>query len=53
MTVVIDAPERIAAAFAAIDRLTGSEGVVTSERVPAAGGAGAERDHLRLGRFGR
>jgi PII-like signaling protein len=52
MTVVIDAPERIATAFEAIDRLTGGEGVVTCERVPAAGGAGVQRDDLRLGRFG-
>lgn len=42
VTVVIDSPERIAAAFAIIDKLTTSSGLVTSEWVPAmrAGGAG-------------
>ncbi len=42
VTVVIDAPERIAAAFDIIDSLTTEQGLVTSETVPAirlAGGA--------------
>jgi PII-like signaling protein len=34
VTVVIDVPERIAAAFAVIDELTGEHGLVTSELVP-------------------
>jgi PII-like signaling protein len=42
VTVVIDTPERIAAAFAVIDELTAEQGLVTSERVPAMqpGGSG-------------
>jgi len=42
VSVVIDAPERIAAAFAIIDELTREQGLVTSETVPAlrAGGRG-------------
>jgi PII-like signaling protein len=42
VTVVIDAPERIATAFSIIDKLTGEQGLVTSETVPAlrAGGRG-------------
>jgi len=35
LTVVIDAPKRIAAAFAIIDELTREQGLVTSETVPA------------------
>ncbi|HEY0933376.1 MAG TPA: DUF190 domain-containing protein [Trebonia sp.] len=35
VTVVIDSPERIAAAFAVIDELTREQGLVTSEHVPA------------------
>ena len=35
VTVVIDAAERSAAAFAVIDELTASHGLVTSELVPA------------------
>jgi len=44
VTVVIDSAERIAAAFAVIDELTASHGLVTSELVPAmrAGGGGRE-----------
>jgi PII-like signaling protein len=34
MTIVIDAPERIAAAFAIIDEVTAERGLVTSEAVP-------------------
>jgi PII-like signaling protein len=46
VTIVIDSPERIAAAFAVIDELTGDQGLVTSEMVPAmrpAGAAAAQR----------
>ena len=35
VTTVIDAPDRIAAAFAVIDELTAEHGLVTSEMVPA------------------
>lgn len=35
VTNVIDAPDRIAAAFAVIDELTGERGLVTSETIPA------------------
>ena len=35
VTVVIDAPQRIATAFAIIDELTAQQGLVTSEAVPA------------------
>lgn len=34
-TIVVDAPDRIAASFDIIDRLTGEQGLVTSELVPA------------------
>jgi PII-like signaling protein len=34
-TIVVDAPDRIAASFDIIDRLTGEHGLVTSELVPA------------------
>jgi len=40
VTVVIDAPERIEAAFAIIDELTAGQGLVTSEVVPAMRPAG-------------
>jgi PII-like signaling protein len=40
VTVVIDSPARIAAAFAVIDELTASRGLVTSELVPAMRAAG-------------
>jgi len=42
VSVVIDAPDRIATAFSIIDKLTREQGLVTSETVPAlrAGGAG-------------
>ena len=49
LTVVVDAPERIASSFAVVDELTGGHGVVTSELVPAAAG-GADGDGLRLAR---
>jgi PII-like signaling protein len=35
VTIVVDTPERIAAAFAVIDELTARQGLVTSETVPA------------------
>jgi PII-like signaling protein len=35
VTIVVDTPERIAAAFAVIDELTAGQGLVTSEIVPA------------------
>ena len=35
VTIVVDTPERIAMAFAAIDELTGEQGLVTIETVPA------------------
>jgi PII-like signaling protein len=38
VTVVIDAPQRIATAFAVIDELTARQGLVTSEAVPAVRG---------------
>jgi len=46
VTVVIDSPERIAAAFAVIDELTVEHGLVTSELVPAMrpGGSGSGRE---------
>jgi PII-like signaling protein len=42
VSIVIDAPERIATAFTVIDELTREQGLVTSETVPAlrAGGRG-------------
>jgi len=49
VTVVIDSPERIAAAFEVIDELTTEQGLVTSETVPAmrAGGRGRDRSALQ------
>lgn len=47
LTVAIDAPERIARAFAIADELTQDHGLVTSELVPALrGGTGAVRGAL-------
>jgi len=40
LTVVIDAPDRISAAFAIVDELTREQGLVTSETVPAMRAAG-------------
>ncbi len=50
VTTVIDTPERIAVAFAAIDELTTEHGLVTSETIPAmrAAGGGRRRGGLRL-----
>jgi PII-like signaling protein len=44
ITIVIDSPERIAAAFAVIDELTAEQGLVTSETVPAMRPGGGGRD---------
>jgi PII-like signaling protein len=46
VTVVIDSPERIAVAFAVIDELTASRGLVTSELVPAMRPGGSGRGPL-------
>ena len=43
VSIVVDAPERIAAAFAIIDELTREQGLVTSETVPAIRVAGSAR----------
>ena len=50
VTVVIDRPERIAAAFPVIDELTSERGLVTSETIPAlrAVGGGRSRGGSRL-----
>ena len=50
VTVVIDTPERIAAAFPVIDELTSERGLVTSETIPAlrAVGGGRSRGGPRL-----
>ena len=50
LTVVVDTPERIAAAFAIVDELTVEGGLVTSEIVPAmaASAPGARRGGLEL-----
>ncbi|HEY9244590.1 MAG TPA: DUF190 domain-containing protein [Streptosporangiaceae bacterium] len=50
VTVVVDTPERIAAAFPVIDRLTSQRGLVTSETIPAlrAVGGGRSRGGPRL-----
>lgn len=52
-TIVVDSPDRIAAAFDVIDELTTRHGVVTAERVPALVSIdGAERHGgTELGRF--
>jgi PII-like signaling protein len=49
VTIVVDSPGRIAAAFAVIDALTAETGLVTSETVPALrpGGGGPAGDPLR------
>lgn len=50
VTVVVDTPERIAAALPVIDRLTSQRGLVTSETIPAlrAVGGGRSRGGPRL-----
>jgi PII-like signaling protein len=49
LTVVVDAPERIAESFAVVDELTAEHGVVSSELVPALTTVGGP---VRHGRFG-
>jgi PII-like signaling protein len=49
VTVVIDSPERTAAAFAVIDKLTRKSGLVTCETVPAVHGAPAAGPHAARG----
>jgi PII-like signaling protein len=44
VTIVIDAPERIATAFTIIDELTAEQGLVTSEAVPALRPGGAPQE---------
>jgi PII-like signaling protein len=43
VTIVIDTPERIAAAFTVIDELTSERGLVTSETIPAMRASAGER----------
>jgi PII-like signaling protein len=52
-TIVVDAPERIAASFDIIDEVTGRHGLVTSELVPALVSidGGERRGGTRLARF--
>jgi PII-like signaling protein len=50
LTIVIDSPERVAAAFDIIDALTTSGGLVTSETVPALRPGGDGQAHYVLGR---
>jgi PII-like signaling protein len=54
VTIIVDAPDRIAASFAIIDELTAEHGVVTSEMVPALTAItdGEQRGGLRLSRYG-
>jgi PII-like signaling protein len=47
VTVVIDAPDRIPAAFTIIDELTADRGLVTSETVGIAGGGPVGQNGLR------
>jgi PII-like signaling protein len=50
VTVVIDSPERIAAAFAVIDPLTSEQGLVTCENVPALYRGGSQAQEERTPR---
>ena len=52
-TIVVDSPDRIAAAFAIVDDVTGDDGVVTAERVPALVSIdhGDRRGNMTLARF--
>jgi hypothetical protein len=50
VTVVVDAPARIAEWFAIVDELTDQAGLVTSEMVPALVGNGQRGARLRLAR---
>ena len=49
LTVVVDAPERIAESFAVVDELTAEHGVVSSEMVPALTAIGGAERHGGLG----
>jgi PII-like signaling protein len=53
VTIVVDTPERVSAAFSVIDELTGEHGLVTSETVPAmrASAAGTRRGGTRLATY--
>ena len=44
VTIVIDSPERIAAAFGVIDELTSERGLVTSETIPAMRASSGDRE---------
>jgi PII-like signaling protein len=44
VTVVIDTPDKVAAAFAIVDELTAERGLVTAETIPAMRAAAAGRD---------
>jgi PII-like signaling protein len=50
VTIVIDTPDRMAAAFAIVDELTAERGLVTAETIPAmrAAAAGRDKGGLRL-----
>jgi PII-like signaling protein len=50
VTIVIDSPERMSAAFSVIDELTAERGLVTSETIPAmrASAGGRQRGGIRL-----
>jgi PII-like signaling protein len=50
VTIVIDSPERMAAAFAIVDELTSERGLVTAETIPAmrSAAAGQHKGGLRL-----
>ena len=52
-TIVVDTPERIAASFEIVDQLTGGQGLVTSELVPALVSIDAGEQHggTRLARY--
>ena len=54
VTIIVDAPDRIAASFAIIDELTAEHGVVTSEMVPALTAVtdDEQRGGLSLSRYG-
>jgi hypothetical protein len=45
MTIAIDTPERTVGSFAIIDELTATEGLVTSEMVPAVSALSESEPH--------
>jgi PII-like signaling protein len=53
VTIVIDSPERTAAAFAIVDELTGERGLVTAETIPAMRAAAEGQHHGGLRLAGR